>query len=361
MPGGRSHSASDRANIFKANSRAAAKGAALIINVMAVPGNGQFQPEDGIRTVTHMTLSQDEGFALRDRLAAGENVRITLHLTCRTWTNVATAYHWAVLPGMSDEQIMIQMHTDGYFQAARGQQWRHGQRPGTRASLRRVADPQPAAHDGVLMFPDHHHTEFAHTLINPTYPWDKVALKMTLEHPSETQLFMYNEDITPSNQLSATRWNALGSPEFERMCLEQLTAFGNAVYGVEDGPKNGSFAPSFHTINHIIYHTTLDVPELVPAEGQARATRAFASIIDKVNQMTIAQIKGPGWPYGGGTGSIDGPINPPRPARPRTRSKSVPRRLRCCPASARATSQPITQISIQFVLNPLTTEIEARK
>jgi hypothetical protein len=41
-------------------------------------------------------------------------------------------------------------------------------------------------------------------------------------------------------------------------------------------------APSFHIIDHIIYHTSLDVPELVPATGLERATRAFdAALIDR--------------------------------------------------------------------------------
>ncbi|HKC57835.1 MAG TPA: hypothetical protein VKC35_17000, partial [Vicinamibacterales bacterium] len=44
VPGGRSHSASDRARIFDSNTRAAKLGAAAIIDVMAVPGNGQFEP-----------------------------------------------------------------------------------------------------------------------------------------------------------------------------------------------------------------------------------------------------------------------------------------------------------------------------
>ena len=310
VPGGRSHSASDRAGLFNSNTLAAQKGAAMIINVMAVPGNGQFQPEGGVTGTTQMTISQDEGFALRDRLAAGERIVITLHLNVSRPTNIPTAYHWAVLPGMSDEEIQIQMHTDGYFQAAEDNNG--GMATGLELARHYAALPITSRPRKMvfLLFPDHHHSEYAHTLINPTYNWAKVALKMTLEHPSETQLIMYNEDLTPSNTMSATRWNALGSPEFEKMCLEQLTDFGNSVYGVEDGPKNGSFAPSFHTINHIIYHTSLDTPELVPAEGQARATRAFASIIDKVNQMSIAQIKGPGWPYGGGTGSINGPILP---------------------------------------------------
>jgi hypothetical protein len=310
VPGGRSHSASDRANLFNSNARAAAKGAAMIIDVMGVPGNGQFQPEGGIRTVTQMTLSQDEGFALRDRLGNGEKINITLHLNVPPLTNVQTQYHWAVLPGLSDEQIMIQMHTDGYFQAAEDNNG--GMAAGLELARHYAALPIGSRPRTMvwLMFPDHHHGEVAHTLIDPTYNWSKVALKLTLEHPSETQLYFYNDDLTPSNTMSATRWNALGSPEFEKMCLDALVDFGNSVYGVEDGPKNGNYAPSFHTINHIIYHTSLDTPELVPAEGQARATRAFASIIDKVNQMSIPQLKGPGWPYDGSMGSIHGPINP---------------------------------------------------
>ena len=270
VPGGRSHSASDRAGLFNSNTRAAQKGAALIINVMAVPGNGQFQPEGGVRTVTQMTVSQDEGFALRDRLGAGEKITITAHLTVPALTNIQTAYHYAVLPGVSDEEIMIQMHTDGYFYAAEDNNG--GMASGLELARHYAALPKARRPRTMvwLMFPDHHHGEYAHNqLIDPTYHWDKVALKLTLEHPSETQLYMYNDDLTPSNTMSATRWNALGSPEFERMAFATLTDFGNSVYGVEDGPKNGDYAPSFHTINHIIYHTSLDAPELVPAEGQA--------------------------------------------------------------------------------------------
>jgi hypothetical protein len=78
---------------------------------------------------------------------------------------------------------------------------------------------------------------------------------------------------------------------------------------LEDGPKNGAFAPSFHTINHVIYHTSLDAPELVPAEGQQRATRAFAAIIDKVNKMSLAEVRGPTWPVTG-QGTIQGGLLP---------------------------------------------------
>src|SRR5262249_62081023 len=118
VPGGRAHSASDRAGLFNANARAQELGAAMVINVMAVPGNGQFQPEGGLRNIPQITISQDEGFALRDWLGAGEKVTFTLHLNVPELANVPTAWTMATLPGASDEQIVIMTHTDGYFQAA---------------------------------------------------------------------------------------------------------------------------------------------------------------------------------------------------------------------------------------------------
>ena len=162
-----------------------------------------------------------------------------------------------------------------------------------------------------LMFPDHHHGEVAHRMkggIDQTYDWNRVALKLTLEHPSETLLYMYNSDLTATNALSAVRWNALGSVEFERMVFDQLREFGVSVYGVEDTQKNGNYAPSFHIINHVVYHTTLDTPEMVPAEGMQRSVRAFAAIIDRVNAMTLEQLRGPGFPPKDGRGTVKGPI-----------------------------------------------------
>ena len=52
-----------------------------------------------------------------------------------------------------------------------------------------------------------------------------------------------------------------------------------------DKPKLTDKAPGFHIIDHVIYHTTFDIPELVPAEGMKRATKAFLGIVDDVNLL----------------------------------------------------------------------------
>ena len=310
VPGGRSHSASGRAGLFDANSRAVALGAAMVVNVMGVPGNGQFQPEGGLREVPQFTLSMDEGFALRDRLAAGETIDLSFRLEVDEPRNIATEYTVATLPGMSDEQIVVMSHTDGYFQAATD----NAAGMASALELARFFAGRPRRDRPrtlkFIQFPDHHHGEVARGRegvgIDATWPWDRVAVKLTMEHPAQTLLFMYNDALTPTNAVGAFRWNALGSAAFEQMVFDTLREFGVSLYALEDGPKNGDYAPSFHIIDHVIYHTSLDAPELVPASGLERSTRAFAAALDRANGMTMAELRGERFPPATGRGSLIG-------------------------------------------------------
>ena len=307
VPGGRSHAASDRAGLFNSNTRAVQLGAAIVVNIMAVPGNGQFQPEGGLREVPQFALSQDVGFALRDRLVKGE--KVTMHFTLDVPPVASqTEYTIATLPGASDEQIVVMTHTDGYFQAAMDNA--AGMASALEIARFYAAKPQAQRPRTMrfIQFPDHHHGEEARgKYIDPKYPWDKVAVKLTMEHPSQTLLFMYNDGISPTNAIGAFRWNALGSPEFEKMIFDTLREFGVSVYAQMEGPKNGGYAPSFHIIDHVIYHTSLDTPDLVPATGLERSTRAFASALDRSNKMTMAQLRGPNFvPRGEGRGGPEG-------------------------------------------------------
>ena len=90
------------------------------------------------------------------------------------------------------------------------------------------------------------------------------------------------------------------------MIFDTLREFGVSVYSLEDGPKNGSYAPSFHIIDHVIYHTSLDTPELVPASGLERSTRAFAAALDRANGMTMTQLRGDTFPPRARRGTLTG-------------------------------------------------------
>lgn len=301
VPGGRSHSASDRAGIFNSDTLATQAGAAMIINVMAVPGNGQFNPEgapEGQGAVPTLTISQDEGFMLRDMLAAGQKVEISVQLDIDDRKNVQTENVYAVLPGASDEQVMIVTHVDAFFQGAMDNA--SGMATAIDIARHYAAIPK-TQRPRTLVFvalPDHHHGEFGRTRMIETYDWKKVALIFNAEHTSQTLLYMVNADLMTSNAISARRWYASGSPAFQKLVRATLQDFGVSVYRVPEARAGGSlgpltgFAPSFHIIDHVIYHTTLDVPELVPAVGLAASERAFLKILDETGKMSMGELRG---------------------------------------------------------------------
>ena len=55
---------------------------------------------------------------LRDMLAAGQRVRLSVRLDIEEREGLKTENIYATLPGMSDEQIVVVTHTDGFFQGA---------------------------------------------------------------------------------------------------------------------------------------------------------------------------------------------------------------------------------------------------
>jgi hypothetical protein len=295
VPGGRSHSASNRARLFNANQRASERGAAMIINVMGVPGDARFNPL-GAPSAKHgvplVTVSQDEGFRLRDVLGSGQTAEVSLSLDIEIRRNVETEISIAHLEGASDEEIVIAAHTDGYFQGAMDNA--AGLASGLEIA-RHYAAMEPAERPRTLvfmLFPDHHHGELGLKMFETAYDWDNVAMALTLEHPSQTQLYWYNDDLMTSNAIGAFRWNALGSERFVEVVKDSLRRFGVSIYTRMDSkPKLTRQAPGFHIIDHVIYHTTLDIPELVPAEGLERSTRAFMSIIDQVNGMRLDELR----------------------------------------------------------------------
>src|SRR6202035_3349519 len=194
VPGGRSHSASDRAGLFNSDTLVTKAGAAMIINIMAVPGNGQFNPEGaptGPDAVPTMTISQDEGFLLRDLLAAGEKVRLHLKLDIENRENVPSQNVYAILPGASDEEVMVMAHTDAFFQGAMDNA--SGMATAIDIARHYAAIPQ-ARRPRTMVFVATPDGETGLNLMIKTHDWSKVAVVLNAEHTSQTLLYMYNTD-----------------------------------------------------------------------------------------------------------------------------------------------------------------------
>ena len=300
VPGGRSHSASNRAGLFYANERASKKGASLIINIMGVPGDGMFaggafHGTSGKPTTSYdapvITISQDEGFLLRDRMLK-EKIIVDFSLKIDVIENLKTTYMIAKLDGVSKEEIFLGAHTDGYFEGAMDNA--SGIAVGLEMAeyFAKLKKSERKRSIVFFLYPDHHHGEYSVREVEEYYDWDKVAVVLTLEHPSQSQLYWFNEDIVVSNAIGSFRWNVTGSDRLEYIFKQRLKENGVSIYNyMTDKPKLTDKAPGFHIIDHVIYHTTFDIPELVPAEGMKRATKAFLGIVDDVNELSLQELR----------------------------------------------------------------------
>jgi hypothetical protein len=189
-------------------------------------------------------------------------------------------------------------HTDSFFQGAMDNA--SGMATAIDIARHYAALPQ-SQRPRTMVFaalPDHHHGETGRDLMVKTHDWSEVAVVLNSEHTSQTLFYMYNADLMTSNAVSARRWFASGSPEFQQLVKRTFQDFNVSVYKVPEAHAGGSlggvspYAPSFHIIDHVIYHTTLDTPEFVPAVGLGWSERAFLKIIDETNKMTMPQIRG---------------------------------------------------------------------
>ena len=92
--------------------------------------------------------------------------------------------------------------------------------------------------------------------------------------------------------LSLTIPSALAGERLDRVLAEVSGLSRARVQGLMAEGALTPFAPAFHIIDHVIYHTTLDTPELVPAVGLTYSARAFLKVLDESHGMTMAGLRG---------------------------------------------------------------------
>ena len=86
---------------------------------MGFPGNAVSNPEgaEGTRAPT-FTISVDEGNMVREALEKGQDVAVHLQADIVEKPGLKTGNVWGVLPGATDENILIMAHTDAFFEGA---------------------------------------------------------------------------------------------------------------------------------------------------------------------------------------------------------------------------------------------------
>jgi hypothetical protein len=294
-PGGRDHSAAWDGAMKRLNDA----GASLIFVVMGFPGNAISNPEGAAHAgAPTLTLSVDEGNMIRAAIERGEEVSIHLAANIEEREGLKTGNVWGTLPGATDENILVMAHTDAFFEGALDNA--SGMAMMLEIARHYAAIPQAQRRRTItfLTTSDHHHGSVGVTWVHDHYDFSKTAVIVNCEHPSQTLLYLLNAGIMTSNAVSARRWFAGGSDRLKKLVTDSFREFGVSVYTVPERRPGGELsrlfdkAPSFHIIDHVIYHTTLDTANLVPAWGMEAATRSFLKILDGVNKMELAELRG---------------------------------------------------------------------
>ncbi len=296
MPGVVSHSASH----LGASRRAAEEGAAAIAINVAIPGNLQAQTGPGNSSVPTFTLGTDDMTRLREAIEQGP-VEVHVRLTTEMRSGLRDASVWGVLPGMTNEDIIIMAHHDAYFQGsldnASGMSVmlglaEHYSRIPQRERRRTLRFVTTSGHHagslGTAWLHDHRDTALGDTV-----------LAINCEHVSVTQAY-YDRNapvLRLSDNIDARRWWVNGSSRLASVALDAWKMFGVTIYDTMENNASGDMrvmdrdVPSIQLIESAVYyHTDHDTPDVVPAAGLDAVARAYARIIDEVNTLEKAVL-----------------------------------------------------------------------
>lgn len=118
------------------------------------------------------------------------------------------------------------------------------------------------------------------------------------EHVSVKQTVYWGPAMRMTDIPSPRRWWVNGSDRLVDLVLDAYRTFGVAVWDrMEDraAGEMGSVARDLPSVQIIrspeIKHTDQDIPEWVPEAGLEAVARAFARIVDDVNQLDRAALQ----------------------------------------------------------------------
>lgn len=288
--------------------RAEERGAAAVFEVIALPGNMRNVLYPARVNIPVFALGMDDGYAIRDLIGkAGAAPRLHIRLDVRQVPNMKSALVWGTLPGATDETIYVMAHRDGWFDAATdnasgvatmiGLAEHFAKIPRERRRRTLVFVGLDGHHNdsggvGRMWMADHRNELFV-----------KTALAINAEHTSTIQTYFYGEKIRRANTYTAQLWYAGGPsrPKLQDLALRAFHEFGVPIYDEpEQAPPPGDLGRFFRFVPgvdagdfNMYFHTDEETPETVPWTGLEASTRAYARIIDGVNQLNLSDLQRP--------------------------------------------------------------------
>ena len=293
--------------------RAQKGGAKAIFIVLAIPGNmSHVSHLGGVSNDSKLpifTVGLKDGEAvesLHAAIASGQKLTTNIKWDTETLPAKTAANVVGVLPGTTDENIIMIAHTDGYFEGANDDGAGTAALVGTAEYFAKIPKQQRRRNMYFIATPDHHGGDaggrWIHDKMQPVLA--KTAVILNAEHVAVFEPVWDRPWATPgaptlirTNQIGASWWGVNGSDR-----LVEIIRSGFALFGVptqiNEGGSAGELravqfdAPSFYLHNKgIYYHASADTVDVIPATGLRTAVQAFAKIFDDVNKHELKDLR----------------------------------------------------------------------
>jgi hypothetical protein len=250
-------------------------------------------------------MGYEDGEAMRELIEqapAGRPAHVKVRLEVQMVPGLKSSNVWGELPGLSDENIMIVAHRDGYFEASGDNASGMATMVGLAEYFAKIPKAKRRRTIKFIGTTGHHSTPIGVQWMadNKDTVFPKTALLINAEHTALTQQYFFAGKLRPANTTNALHWYFNGSRSLTEIAIQAFRVFGVPTYDGTDRvamaeiSRISQFAPSFGVINvDTYYHSDHESPDTVPWTGLGSVTRAFAKIIDDVNKLGIKDLEPP--------------------------------------------------------------------
>jgi hypothetical protein len=276
------------------------RGAAAILVAQGLPGNmrTQFYPVNS--KVPTFSLGQEDGFKLRDLIAAsGQTARLKVRLDVDMTPNLKSATIWGSLPGTADETIFVIAHRDGWFEGANDNAAGVATMVGLAEYFAKIPQSQRRRTINFLGTTGHHNSGAQSGVWLTEHPevFARTALLVNAEHTGAA----ITSHTAPrnGNSSSIATWFA-GSPRLSEIVIKALDAFEVPTYLQSSPTPAGEigryyqFAPALQVMtNGFVWHSDQETADTISSAGLAAITRAYAKVMTDVNAFDLKDLRTP--------------------------------------------------------------------
>ena len=252
---------------------------------IGIPGNFRTVVGAGTSRVPGFTLGFRDGAAVRELIeqSAGSAPHVKVRSDIQAISGEKTSLVWGVIPGMTDEKVIINAHRDGYYDASDDNATGVATALGLAEYFAKM--PKSKRHRTIVIVsnPGHHNTAVGNQwlIANKDTFFAKAALLINSEHTGQVGADFYGYRLLPTNTAWNFDWYAGGGPKLAPIVTKNWDLFGISRYVEATASGSGDLgaldhlAPSIDLIQATpFYHSDHDTPESISPAGMENVTRS---------------------------------------------------------------------------------------